>query len=234
MENNNKNTKVFVERELTDEVEGEYDDEGFFNTPNGSFWDPDGVYFNREGFDKHGGYYDENTQEYIPGKGWDEVNNCYKDEYNEDYDDEYGSDHDYMEDDGFGDIDLDKIQDEEKLLFKNMNDIEKINEDPTKIVHHIPAEEDNSKDKEEDKKEEQKKEEPKKEEKKKSKLAMLLDDIADEKKGKKKKENDKKENKKKENDKKENEKKENEKKENEEKGKEAKGKKTNKKGTTKK
>ena len=177
MENNKKKTKVFVERELNDEVEGEYDEDGFFNTPNGSFWDPDGVYFNREGFDKHGGYYDEETQEYIPGKGWDEVNNCYKDEYNDDYDDEYGSDHDYMEDDGFGDIDLDKIQDEEKLLFKNMKDIEKINEDPTKIYHEIPLDEDNSKNKEEGKKEEPKKEEPKKEEKKKSKLAQLFDEI---------------------------------------------------------
>ena len=124
MENNNKNKKVFVERELNDDVEGEYDADGFFNTPNGSFWDPDGVYFNREGFDKHGGYYDDQTQEYVPGKGWDEVNNCYKDEYNDDYDDEYGSDHDYAEDDGYGDIDLDNIQDEEKLLMKNMKDIE--------------------------------------------------------------------------------------------------------------
>ena len=179
MENNNKKTKIFVERELNDDVVGEYDDEGFFNTPNGSFWDPDGVYFNKEGYDRHGGYYDDN-QEYVPGKGWDEVNNCYKDEYNDDYDDEYGSDHDYMEDDGFGDIDLDKIQDEEKLLFKNMNDIEKINEDPTKIVHHLEEEVDDSKNNEEKKEEEPKKEEKKKEEEKKetknkSKLAMLFD-----------------------------------------------------------
>ena len=196
MENNKENTKVFVERELNDEVEGEYDADGFFNTPNGSFWDPDGVYFNREGFDKHGGYYDEETQEYVPGKGWDEANNCYKDEYNDDYiDDEYGSDHDNMEDDGFGEIDLDKIQDEEKLLFKNMNDIEKIDEDPTKIVHNFPLDEDNSKNKEEEKKdkpkEEPKKEEAKKEEKKKSKLAILLDEVQQEKKGKEKKENEK-------------------------------------------
>ena len=204
MESNNpKKTKVFVERELNDEVEGEYDADGFFNTPNGSFWDPDGVYFNREGYDKHGGYYDENTQEYIPGKGWDEVNNCYKDEYNDDYDDEYGSDHEDYENDGFGEIDLDNIDDEEKLLFQNMQDVEKINEDPTKIVHHIEVEQEEIKNKaedkkeedkkeenkkEEDKKEEDKKEEPKKEEpKKKSKLAMLLDEV-----GKEKKETDKK------------------------------------------
>ena len=100
--------KTFVERIFHDDIEGEYDDQGFFNTPNGSFWDPDGVYFNREGFDKHGGYYDENNV-YIPGKGWDEENNCYKDEL----DDEFASDHDPNDDeDGFGDIDMDKIQDE--------------------------------------------------------------------------------------------------------------------------
>ena len=193
MENNNKNEKVFIERELNDDVEGEYDADGFFNTPNGSFWDPDGVYFNREGYDKHGGYYDDQTQEYVPGKGWDEINNCYKDEYNDDdYDDEFGSDHDDIEDDGFGDMDLDKIQDEEKLLYNNMNDIEKINEDPTKIVHHIEVDVDDLKDKNEEKKEDPKdkvKEEPKK----KYKLAMLMDDIGKDKKEKKEKEKKEKE-----------------------------------------
>ena len=183
--NDNKKGKVFVERELNDEVEGDYDEEGFFSTPNGSFWDPDGVYFNREGYDRHGGYYDENTQEYVPGPGWDEVNNCYKDEYNDEYDDEYGSDHDDFDDDGFGDIDLDKIQDEEKLLFKNMNDIEKINEDPTKFVHNN-VDIDEAKIKNEDEKKEDKNEETKNEEtkepKKKSKLAKLFDEIDEEKK----------------------------------------------------
>ena len=147
------NKKTFVERIFHDDIEGEYDDQGFFNTPNGSFWDPDGVYFNREGFDKHGGYYDENNV-YIPGKGWDEENNCYKDEL----DDEFASDHDPNDDeDGFGDIDMDKIQDEEKLI-KVEGDIEKITEDPNKIVHDI-----DENDNEEDKKEEDKKEEDKKE-----------------------------------------------------------------------
>ena len=181
----NSKGKVFIEKELTDEVEGEYDDDGFFVTPNGSFWDPDGVYFNSEGFDRHGGYYDE--KEYIPGEGWDEINNCYKDEYNDDYDDMYGSDHEELEDDGFGDIDLDKIQDEEKLLYKNTNDIEKINEDPTKIVLHI-QEEENAKDKKEENKEESNKENSEnKVQKKKSKLAELLDGIQEENKKKKKK-----------------------------------------------
>ena len=116
-------------------MEGEYDDEGFFETPNGSFWDPDGVYFNREGYDKHGGYYDEND-EYVPGKGWDEENNCYKEELNED---EYASDHDHDEeenDDGFGDVDMDNIPNEEKLI-KVSDDIEKVHEDPSKVVHQL-------------------------------------------------------------------------------------------------
>ena len=110
-ENEIKNEKkTFVERIFHDDLEGEYDDEGFFNTPNGSFWDPDGVYFNREGYDKHGGYYDDNN-EYVPGNGWDEENNCYKDELHED---EFASDHDPDEEinDGFREEDMDIIQDE--------------------------------------------------------------------------------------------------------------------------
>ena len=50
---------------------------------------------------------------------------------------------------------MDKIQDEEKLI-KVSPDIEKIEEDPNKVVHHIEE-------KEEEKKDEEKKEEEKKE-----------------------------------------------------------------------
>ena len=71
--------KEFIEREWNEEIEGHLDDDGFFITPNGSFWDPDYVYFNREGLDKHGGKYDEKG-EYIPGPGWDEEYNCYESE----------------------------------------------------------------------------------------------------------------------------------------------------------
>ena len=52
---------------------------------------------------------------------------------------------------------MDKIHDEEKLI-KVEGDIEKITEDPNKIVHDI-----DENDNEEDKKEENKKEEDKKE-----------------------------------------------------------------------
>ncbi len=190
-----KNAKEFVEREFNEDIEGEYDKDGFFITPNGSFWDPDGVYFNREGYDRHGGYYDDQTQEYVPGKGWDEMNNCYKDEIDDGYEDEYGSDHDNLEDDGYGEIDMDNIMDEEKLLLENLNGVEKIHEDPTRVVHKI-NDENEIQDKLEDKKEEPKKEEQKKddhkneepkkdeekpEKKKKSKLSRLFESMEKEK-----------------------------------------------------
>ena len=77
-----KEEKKFVEREWTEEIEGHLDNDGFFITPNGSFWDPDYVYFNREGFDRHGGRYDEKG-EYVPGPGWDDNLNCYESEKEE-------------------------------------------------------------------------------------------------------------------------------------------------------
>lgn len=62
------------------EVEGgKYDKFGFYHTPNGSFWDCDGVYFNREGVDVHGGTYDD-KMEYHPGEGWIDSLMCYEDE----------------------------------------------------------------------------------------------------------------------------------------------------------
>ena len=139
MDKKPKKLENFVEREFNESIEGEYDEQGFFVTPNGSFWDPDGVYFNREGFDKHGGYYDDNN-EYQPGEGWDDANNCYFDEINDyEYDDDYGSDHDYEEDDGYGDIDIDNIQDEE-LLIKNMEGIERVKEDPNNYGNNFEHE----------------------------------------------------------------------------------------------
>ena len=46
----NKTTKTqpkkdsFIERQWTEDTKGEYDNDGFFITPNGSFWDPDGIF----------------------------------------------------------------------------------------------------------------------------------------------------------------------------------------------
>ena len=83
MKDKNENSN-FVEREWNEDIKGELDEDGFFVTPNGSFWDPDYVYFNREGYDKHGGRYNDKG-EYVPGKGWDKENNCYESE-KEDFD----------------------------------------------------------------------------------------------------------------------------------------------------
>lgn len=84
------------------------------------FWDETGYYFNKDGFDKHGGSYGKDSV-YIPGKDWDSVNMCYPSDleksgqhnyyddellvddgdFNDDgYDDGFGGD---FEDDGFGD-----------------------------------------------------------------------------------------------------------------------------------
>jgi len=91
--------KVFVEKEFQ-EVEGGYYEEGFYYTPNGSFWDDKYYYFNKEGFDKHGGHYDDDFI-YIPGKDWDSINQCYPSEIEyHDYDYQYCDDGDI--DDGFG------------------------------------------------------------------------------------------------------------------------------------
>ena len=134
------------------------------------FWDPDGVYFNRHGYDIHGGMYnDEGT--YIPGKGWDYQNNCYFDEYDDGDDvDEYedndvGVDDDY----GYGNINMDDIEDEEQYL--KVDDVEKmkIDKNEAKELGIKIDNEDKKENKKEDKKED-KKEEPKK----KSKLALLL------------------------------------------------------------
>ena len=101
MEEKKKEEKKFIEREWTKEIEGHFDNDGFFITPNGSFWDPDYVYFNREGFDKHGGRYDENG-EYIPGEGWDDELNCYESEKDDDLlNDEEDDDDDKKNDVGY-------------------------------------------------------------------------------------------------------------------------------------
>lgn len=87
-----------------EEVEGgKYDKFGFYRTPNGSFWDCDGIYFNKDGKDSHGGFYDENY-EYHPGDGWVESLMCYEDEVDPNFQPNSGLDqHDDYED---GDYDV--------------------------------------------------------------------------------------------------------------------------------
>ena len=104
--------ETFTERQWTEETKGDYDNDGFFVTPNGSFWDPDGVYFNKDGFDKHGGRYDSDGI-YIPGEGWNERNNCYESEI-EDYDEyDYQDDelgHNMLKEDDYENLDDDVFE----------------------------------------------------------------------------------------------------------------------------
>ena len=40
---------------------------GFYNLPDGSFYDPDGYHFDSQGYDEFGGHYDSQNR-YIPGE----------------------------------------------------------------------------------------------------------------------------------------------------------------------
>ena len=46
---------------------GVFDDMGFYNLPDGSFYDPDGYLFDCQGYDEFGGHYDSENR-YIPGE----------------------------------------------------------------------------------------------------------------------------------------------------------------------
>jgi len=74
--------EFFIERELEEVDGGVLHEDGFYVTPEGSFWDPDGDYFNKYGFDKYGGIYDQ-YKVYIPGEGWLEDYQCYKEDLQE-------------------------------------------------------------------------------------------------------------------------------------------------------
>jgi hypothetical protein len=73
------NSNEFFERPFEEVPNGFYDDRNFYVTPNGSFWDETGKYFNRDGFDKHHGRYDKYGV-YIPGPNFNQEYYCYEDE----------------------------------------------------------------------------------------------------------------------------------------------------------
>lgn len=73
------NKEFFIEREFQEVPGGVLQEDGFYVTPEGSFWDPEGDYFNKYGFDKYGGNYDQ-YKVYIPGEGWLEEFQCYKED----------------------------------------------------------------------------------------------------------------------------------------------------------
>ena len=78
-EENIKDDNPFFVRPFQEVEDGYIDDRGFYTTPNGSFWDEDYNYFNRFGFDIHGGSYDKYGI-YIPGPDYDEKIGFYNDE----------------------------------------------------------------------------------------------------------------------------------------------------------
>jgi hypothetical protein len=67
---------TFQDRDFEEVEGGYYDHQGYYITPNGSFWDENLVYYNRDGFDKYGGTFDEYGT-YFPGQGWNEDFGCY-------------------------------------------------------------------------------------------------------------------------------------------------------------
>ena len=74
--------EFFIERDFEEVEGGLYQEDGFYVTPEGSFWDPDGDYFNKYGFDRYGGIYDQ-YKDYIPGEGWLDEYQCYKEDLHE-------------------------------------------------------------------------------------------------------------------------------------------------------
>ena len=119
--NINLDDKIPKERRIrTKETEGKLDDDGFFRTPNGSFWDMDGEYFNHYGFDIHGGKYI-NELDYIPGPTWIEDLGCYPED-EEKYRNEGINDMDYDNDIDI-DNDLDILEAENEI---NIHDLGKL------------------------------------------------------------------------------------------------------------
>jgi hypothetical protein len=115
---------------------------GFYRTPDGSFWDYDDEYFNRYGFDIHGGSYNKEL-EYIPGPTWLVDLGCYPEDaekyknidlnkLEDDMFDELADGMDGMDDDGGdfeGDFENDSnmITDEELAkLYLGDKDIQKL------------------------------------------------------------------------------------------------------------
>lgn len=80
------------EREEIEQLKGEYDADGFYVLEDGSFYDPNGYYFDHEGYDEFGGYYEKGY--YVPGPGYEEE---YYRKYNELYGEEIANDQDDFE-----------------------------------------------------------------------------------------------------------------------------------------
>ncbi len=128
-----------------------------FNKIKKGFWNEEGYYFNKEGKDKHGGYYDDNFN-YIPGEGWSKENECYLSELEGDEDDgDFDDDYDgYDEDDLAADLEKTELYAFEKLIqedskkpviqedkkentpVQKVETVEKIEEKPLKVENPPP------------------------------------------------------------------------------------------------
>lgn len=74
--------EFFYQRQYEEVEGGQLREDGFYFTLDGSFWDDDGDYFNKYGYDKYGGRYDE-FKVYCPGEGWLEEFQCYREDLGE-------------------------------------------------------------------------------------------------------------------------------------------------------
>ena len=127
----NMNDKIPKERrKRTKETKGEFDEDGFFKTPNGSFWDMDGEYFNHFGFDIHGGKYVDKL-DYIPGPTWIEELGCYPEDKDK-----------YLKEEDLNDIDMDigdvkdfDIDDKDEDLINKMDKLELKNDIKNKDIN---------------------------------------------------------------------------------------------------
>ena len=114
---------AFFECQEVKEVEGgKLDDQGFYRLPGGDFYDPDGVYFNKEGKDKYGGYYDEEFiyhagQEYLDLVKAIEDEHCLLEQYGLEEADACGIVH--FEGEGEGEGEVEEEVEEEVKEFKD-------------------------------------------------------------------------------------------------------------------
>lgn len=112
--------------------EGKFDADGFYILKGGDYYDPEGFYFNKQGFDEFGGYYDKNGDYLAPpnitladdgafvyvGEDYEDDNDDYYNELNPD--DEDGSDHEEAE--------------EEQQAPEDEEDIDDLGIDPNEIT----------------------------------------------------------------------------------------------------
>jgi hypothetical protein len=105
-----------LSREEIEKQSGDYDEYGFFVLEKGDFYDPNGYYFDENGYDGFGGYYDDNMV-YVPAPEFAEE---YYKKYQETYD--YGYDNEYDMEDYFAELCSSEDEYEDDDANKHEND----------------------------------------------------------------------------------------------------------------